>query len=245
MNATFDYIIVGAGAAGCIVASRLSEDPANRVLLVEAGGSDRNITISMPAALPFVYQNKKIGWGYESGPEPHLDGKTIDEKAGKIIGGTTSINAMIFNRGNPLDYEGWADEGLPDWSYAHCLPYFRKMETFAGGADEWRGGEGPLFISRCKAEHKLYDAFLRGGEQAGFEITPDHNGQKQEGVHVAQAAIHNGVRWSAARAYLHPASHRPNLHILQKAFVNKVVIENGTAVGIEISENGAAACDSL
>ena len=142
------------------------------MLLVEAGGSDRSPIIAMPGALPFAYQSKRIGWGYQSGPEPHLGGKTIDEKAGKVIGGTSSINAMIYNRGNPMDYDGWAADGLADWDYAHCLPYFRKMETFSGGADDWRGGEGPLHISRCQAKHKLYDAFLCAGEQAGFEVTP-------------------------------------------------------------------------
>jgi choline dehydrogenase-like flavoprotein len=211
MRTQFDYIIVGAGSAGCIVASRLSEDPRLRVLLVEAGGSDRSLIISMPAALPFVYQSKKIGWGYLSGPEPHLGGRTIDEKMGRVIGGSSSINAMIYNRGNPMDYDGWAAAGLPKWDYAHCLPYFRKMETWALGASVWRGGDGPLQISRCRANHKLYDAFLRGGEQAGFALTPDHNGYKQEGPHVAQAFIYKGLRWSSARAYLSPAIGRVKL----------------------------------
>jgi len=236
VDTQFDYIVVGAGSAGCIVASRLSEDPTTRVLLVEAGGSDRSPIIAMPGALPFVYQSKRIGWGYQSGPEPQLAGKTIDEKAGKVLGGSSSINAMIYNRGNPMDYDGWADDGLGDWDYAHCLPYFRKMETFADGADEWRGDDGPMHISRCRAEHKLYDAFLRGGEQAGFAITPDHNGYKQEGLHVAQAFIHNGLRWSSSRAYLRPAAHRPNLVVLKRTIVTRVLIDNGAAVGIEISE---------
>lgn len=237
-NVKYDYIVVGAGSAGCVVAARLSEDPAIRVLLVEAGGADGGLMLSMPAALPFVYQNARINWGYQSGPEPHLDGRTIDEKRGKLIGGSSSINAMIYNRGNPMDFDNWADSGLPDWDYAHCLPYFRKMETFAGGADDWRGGEGPMRISRCKAEHKLYDAFLRGGEQAGFSVTPDHNGYRQEGLHVAQSFIHDGKRWSSARGYLHPAATRENLHILKKAMVNRVVIENGAATGIELLDNG-------
>jgi choline dehydrogenase len=234
----YDYIVVGAGSAGCIVAARLSEDPTIRVLLVEAGGSDGGLMLSMPAALPFVYQNTKISWGYQSGPEPHLDGRTIDEKRGKLIGGSSSINAMIYNRGNPMDFDGWAEKGLTDWDFAHCLPYFRKMETFDGGADEWRGGAGPMRISRCTAEHKLYDAFLRGGEQAGFSITPDHNGYRQEGLHVAQSFIHDGKRWSSARGYLHPAKSRENLHVLKNATVNRVVIENGAAIGIELVENG-------
>ena len=234
----FDYIVVGAGSAGCIVAARLTEDSSVKVLLVEAGGSDRSLFIAMPGALPFVYENERIQWGYQSGPEPQLNGKTIDEKAGKVIGGSSSINAMIYNRGNPMDYDGWADDRLTDWDYAHCLPYFRKMETFADGPNEWRGGSGPLHINRCRAEHKLYHAFLRGGEQAGFEVTPDHNGYRQEGLHVAQVFIHNGVRWSASRAYLRPAMKRPNLRVLPKTLVSRILIEDGTAVGIEIVTRG-------
>ncbi|KJF65457.1 choline dehydrogenase [Rhizobium nepotum] len=234
----YDYIIVGAGSAGCILAARLSEDPAIKVLLIEAGGSDRSLIINMPAALPFVYQNEKLGWGYQSGPEPQLNGRTIDEKRGRVIGGSSSINAMIYNRGNPLDFDGWAESGLSEWSFAHCLPYFRRMETFDGGADEWRGGDGPMFISRCKAEHKLYDAFLRGGEQAGFAITADHNGFQQEGLHVAQSFIRDGQRWSTAKGYLRPAEGRPNLTVTPNTLVNKIVIENGVAVGVEIVSRG-------
>src|SRR5205823_3969749 len=238
MPAPFDYIIVGAGSAGCILASRLTEDPSVRVLLVEAGGSDRRLIISMPGALPFVYQNKRLGWGFQSGPEPHLDGRTIDEKQGLVIGGTSSINAMIYNRGNPLDYEGWADEGLPDWSYAQCLPYFRKMETFVDGENEWRGASGPMKISRARAEHRFYEAFLQSGEQAGHAVTPDHNAFRQEGFHVAQSFIHNGLRWSSSRAYLRPAMSRPNLQLMKTAFVRCILIENGAAVGIEVSFGG-------
>ena len=137
--ATYDYIVIGAGTAGCVVASRLSEDPDLSVLLVEAGGSDRTPILTMPAALPFVYQSRRVQWGYLSGPEPELAGREIDEKSGRVLGGTSSINAMIFNRGNPLDYDGWATDGLVDWDYAHCLPYFKRMETFADGGDDWRG----------------------------------------------------------------------------------------------------------
>jgi choline dehydrogenase len=233
----FDFIIIGAGTAGCIVASRLSEIPSNRVLLVEAGGSDRRLIVSMPAALPFVYQDGSLGWGYESGPEPNLGNRLIDEKRGRVIGGTSSINAMIFNRGNPLDFDGWARAGLSDWDYAHCLPYFRRLETFSGGEDEWRGGSGPMFISRCKAGHKLHEVFLRGGEQAGFSLTPDHNGFRQEGLHVAQAFVHKGLRWTTARGYLRPAAARENLHIVSNASVRKIVIDKGSAVAVELVRN--------
>jgi choline dehydrogenase len=246
MDDSYDYIVVGAGSAGCIVAARLSEDPGSRVLLVEAGGSDRNLIIAMPGALPFVYQNTKIGWGYRSGPEPHLDGKTIDEKAGKVIGGTSSINAMIFNRGNPMDYDGWARDGLSDWDFAHVLPYFRKMESFADGPDEWRGGNGPIHVTRCQAAHPLFETFLRSGEQAGFPITADHNGYQQEGMHIAQANIDKGVRWSASRAYLRPAMDRPNLTVMTKTIVKRIIVSNGVAEGIEIEKRGSSriiSCD--
>jgi choline dehydrogenase len=236
MRTPIDYIVVGAGSAGCVVAARLSEDPSVRVLLVEAGGSDRSPFITMPGALPFVYQNRRIQWGYQSGPEPELGGRTVDEKAGRVLGGSSSINAMIFNRGNPLDYQGWAQDGLADWDYAHCLPYFRKMESFADGPDQWRGGDGPLKVSRCPARHKLFDAWLRAGEQAGYETTPDHNGFRQEGMHIAQAFIHDGRRWSASHAYLRPALTRGNLQVLTGRLVTRVLIENNHAVGIEVSD---------
>ncbi len=192
----------------------------------------------MPAALPFAYQSRRIGWGYQSGPEPRLSGRTIDEKAGRVVGGSTSINAMIYNRGNPMVYEGWAADGLTGWDYAHCLPYFRRMETFADGTDQWRGGDGPMRISRCRAKHKLFDAFLRGGEQAGFEVTPDHNGYKQEGLHIAQSFIHDGLRWSAARGYLRPALRRPNLHVMRRTLVTRILINDGAATGIEVRHRG-------
>jgi choline dehydrogenase len=236
----FDYIVVGAGSAGCIVAARLSEDPSRRVLLIEAGGSDRSPIIQMPAALPYAYQSRRLGWGYQSGPEPELFGRVIDEKRGRVFGGTSSINAMIYNRGNPLDFEGWAARGLPDWDYAHCLPYFRKMESFSGGADAWRGGDGPMRITRCRAAHKLYDCFLRAGEQASFEVTPDHNGYRQEGLHVAQAFIGDGLRWTTARGHLHEPGSRSNLTIWRNALVRRVVIRDGAATGALVARAGDA-----
>nr|WP_057929598.1 choline dehydrogenase [Burkholderia ambifaria] len=234
----YDYVVVGAGAAGCAIAARLSEDPSSQVLLVEAGGSDRSLIVDMPAALPFAYASKRLGWHYQAGPEPHLDNRSIDEKRGRAIGGSTTINAMIYNRGNPLDYEGWAEMGLGEWSYAHCLPYFRKLETFSGGTDQWRGGDGPMRIMRCKADHKLHECFMRAGEQLGFAIPEDHNGFRQEGLHIAQAYIHEGRRWSAARGYLDPAVGRPNLHVCTDALVERVVFDGEHAVGIQYLQHG-------
>ena len=153
-----------------------------------------------------------------------------------MIGGSSSINAMIYNRGNPLDYEGWAATGLKDWDYAHVLPYFRKLESFVDGADEWRGGEGPVRVTRCQAAHPLFETIVRAGEQAGFPITPDHNGYQQEGMHTAQAFIDKGVRQSASRAYLRPAAHRSNLTVLAKTMVTRIVVSNGAAEGIEVRE---------
>ena len=232
---SYDYIIVGAGPAGCVLANRLSEDPTRRVLLLEAGGSDRLLTVQMPAAVPFAYMSKRLGWGYESGPEPHLDQRMIDEKRGRVLGGSSSINAMIFNRGNPLDFDGWASQGLDGWSWRDCLPYFRKMETFAGGADAWRGGDGPLRISRCPAGFPLYQTFLRAGEQAGHPVTRDHNGAQQEGMHIAQAYIYRGIRSSAANAYLRPAQGRPNLTVRDGCHVLRLLLDNGRAHGVVVA----------
>lgn len=239
MKSTYDYIVVGAGPAGCITAARLSEDPDVEVLLIEAGGSDRGLFFLMPLALPFVYQNERVKWGHVSGPEPHLGGRTINEQGGKIIGGSSTINAMIFNRGNPLDFENWSTRaGLHEWDWDHVLPYFKKLEAFSEGGNDWRGGSGPVRISRAQAKHKLFDSFLEAGRQAGFEVAEDHNGFKQEGMHIAQVNIHNGERYSAARAYLKPALQRENLTLLPHTSVDRIHIDRGRASGVHIRRRG-------
>lgn len=234
-EATPDYIIIGSGPAGCVLAARLSEDRGTRVLLLEAGGSDRQLKIAMPAAIPFVYQDSRLGWGEQAGPEPHLDGLMIDEKRGHVLGGSSSVNAMIFNRGNPLDFDGWAAQGLEGWGWRDVLPYFRKMETFAEGANDTRGGDGPLKISRSEARHKLFDLFMKSGEQAGHRRPKDHNSGDQEGMHIAQTLIHKGRRCSATRAYLDPAMNRGNLTVRTRANVDQILFQGDRAIGVRLS----------
>ena len=212
----YDFVIVGGGSAGCALANRLSADPGTTVLVLEAGRSDFRLDpfIHMPAALPYPIGNRLYDWKYESEPEPYMDGRKVYHARGKVLGGSSSINGMIFQRGNPLDYERWAaDEGMESWDYAHCLPYFKRMETCLAGADEWRGGSGPLVLERGPATSPLFGAFFEAVQQAGHPLTDDVNGYRQEGFAAFDRNVHRGRRLSAARAYLHPVMGRKNLDV--------------------------------
>ena len=232
---TYDYIIVGGGSAGCALANRLSADPKNQVLVLEAGRKDSkwDIFIHMPAALTFPIGSKFYDWKYESEPEPCMNGRRIYHARGKVLGGSSSINGMIFQRGNPLDYERWAaDPGMENWDYAHCLPYFKKMETCLAGGDEYRGDGGPLTLERGPISNPLFTAFFKATQQAGFAYTKDVNGFRQEGFGPFDRNITRGRRISAARAYLHPVLQRPNLTLITRAMANKIIFEDKTAVGV-------------
>ena len=239
----YDFVIVGGGSAGSALASRLSVNPATRVLVLEAGRPDYrwDVFIHMPAALTFPIGSRFYDWQYQSEPEPHLNGRRIYHARGKVLGGSSSINGMIFQRGNPMDYQRWAaDPGMADWDYAHCLPYFKRMETCLAGADEYRGGDGPLVLERGPATSELFQAFFEAVQQAGYPLTSDVNGFRQEGFAAFDRNIHRGRRLSAARAYLHPVMGRPNLDVTCRAFVTRILFEGRRAVGVEYRRGGGA-----
>jgi choline dehydrogenase len=238
MSERYDFVIVGGGSAGSALGNRLSANPSNRVLVLEAGRPDYiwDLFIHMPAALTYPIGNRLYDWKYESEPEPYMDGRRVYHARGKVLGGSSSINGMIFQRGNPMDYERWAgDQGMETWDYAHCLPYFKRMETCVAGADEWRGGSGPLVLERGPAKSPLFQAFFKAVQEAGYPLTNDVNGYRQEGFAAFDRNVHNGRRLSAARAYLHPVMDRPNLDVKTGAMVNRVNFEGTRATGVEYS----------
>ena len=228
-----DFVIIGSGSAGAAMASRLSEDPANSVIVIEYGGSDAGPFIQMPAALSYPMNMRLYDWGYVTEPEPHLGGRRMVCPRGKVIGGSSSINGMVYVRGHAHDYDQWEQMGATGWGWADVLPYFQRMENSHGGEAGVRGTSGPLHVTRGKRENPLYHAFVEAGQQAGFETTEDYNGTKQEGFGAMEQTVWQGRRWSAANAYLKPALKRPNLTLL-RGLASRIVIENGVATGVEI-----------
>jgi choline dehydrogenase len=228
-----DFVIVGSGSAGSAMAYRLSEDGKHSVIVIEYGGTDFGPFIQMPSALSIPMNMSRYDWGFSSEPEPHLGGRVLATPRGKVMGGSSSINGMVYVRGHAHDFDHWSEEGASGWSYADVLPYFKRMETSHGGENGWRGTGGPLNVQRGPRKNPLYSAFVEAGHQAGFELTNDYNGSKQEGFGAMEQTIFGGRRWSAANAYLRPALKRKNVRLVN-GFARKIVVENQRAIGVEI-----------
>lgn len=234
----YDYVIVGAGSAGCLLAYRLGADPGNRILVIEAGGPDTDPLIHIPLGLGKMHEKRAHDWGYDTEPEENLNGRAIEAMRGKVVGGSSSINVMAYVRGHKGDYDRWAANGAAGWSYADVLPYFRRMENWEEGADDWRGGEGPLHTQRAKSDDPLWESWIEAGNAMGFGFTEDYNGEKQEGLGRSQSTIHKGRRHSAATAFLRPALRRGNVTLQDSTTVTRIVMDGTRATGVAYSRLG-------
>ena len=234
----FDFIIIGSGSAGSVMANRLSEDGKNTVLVLEFGGSDRGPFIQMPSALSYPMNMNHYNWGFETEPEPYLGGRRLATPRGKVIGGSSSINGMVYVRGHARDFDAWEEMGAKGWGYRHVLPYFKRMENSHGGEEGWRGTDGPMHVKRGRRLNPLYQAFVEAGREAGYPVTPDYNGHQQEGFGPMEMTVHNGFRWSAANAYLRPALRRGNVKLVTRAYAHRVILEGKRAAGVEYDVGG-------
>ncbi len=239
MNKRYDYIIIGAGSAGCVLANRLTEEAGISVLVLEFGGSDRSVLIQMPSAFSLPMNTKKYNWRYETVAEPHLDGRRLHCPRGKVLGGSSSINGLVYIRGHACDFDEWESLGARDWSYRHCLPYFKRAEHFKFGGDDYRGGAGPLSTNNGNnMQNPLYGAWVEAGAEAGYIKTDDCNGYMQEGFGAMHMTVKDGVRWSTANAYLRPAMTRPNLTVVTHAMTRRILLDGKRAVGVEYDQGG-------
>ena len=236
MKTSYDYVIVGGGSAGCVLANRLSEDGAASVLLIEAGGRDLHPFIHIPLGMGKMHERDMFNWGYRTEPEPNMNGREIEAMRGKVLGGSSSINVMAYTRGNRGDYDRWAQKGALGWSYADVLPYFKRCETWEGGENPWRGGAGPVGTEFAKTTDPVYDAWLDAARAAGFPVTADYNGRQQEGFGRGQYTIRGGYRSSAATAYLRPARSRRNLDVVTGALATRVLMQGTRATGVEYAQ---------